>query len=133
MKVAFVDELRFIPYPKVNIDKQPITRSQGEFLFLLKKLKEIRSRLVCEEYTLNLLHNGDEKKDEKVDPETFALEIPKSLLRDLNYIESQLAILGGKLRDDESRTLANGAHDALYNIILYLEKQVQKVRSQKSD
>ena len=117
----------------MNFDKQPITRSQGEFLFLLKKLKEIRSRLVCEEYTLNLLHNGDEKKDEKVDPETLALEIPKSLLHDLNCIESQLAILGGKLRDDESRTLANGAHDALYNIILYLEKQVQKVRSQKSD
>ena len=114
----------------MNFDRQP---SRGEFLFLLKKLKEIRSRLVCEEYTLNLLHNGDEKKDEKVDPETFALEIPKSLLRDLNYIESQLAILGGKLRADESRTLANGAHDALYNIILYLEKQVQKVRSQKSD
>ena len=131
MRTDFVDKLmRFNPYPKLFIDKQPITR---RVFISSKKLKEIRSRLVCEEYTLNLLHNGDEKKDEKVDPETFALEIPKSLLHDLNCIESQLAILGGKLRDDESRTLANGAHDALYNIILYLEKQVQKVRSQKSD
>ena len=44
MKVAFVDDLIFIPCPKVNFDRQP---SRGEFLFLLKKLKEIRSRLVC--------------------------------------------------------------------------------------
>ena len=89
---------------------------------------------MCEEYTLNLLHNGDEKKDEKVDPEVFTIEIPKSVLRNLNYAKSQLApLIIGKLEENEARTLANGAHDTLYNIILYLEKQVQKVRSQKSD
>ena len=109
-------------------------RIQDEVLFLF--LEEIGKRNEISSRALKNMHisrpSEDEKKDGKVDPETFSLEIPKSLLHDLNCIESQLAILSGKLRDDESRTLANGAHDALYSIILYLEKQVQKVRSQKS-
>ena len=43
--LAFVDELIFIPCPKVNFDRQSITR---RVLISSKKLKEIRSRLVCE-------------------------------------------------------------------------------------
>ena len=122
MKVAFVDELRFIPCPKVNIDKQP---SRGEFLFLLKKLKEIRSRLVCEEYTLNILHNGGEKKDEKVD--TFTLEVPADLLYKLNYVQYQLGSLVCELQEDEvCYTLARSARGALSDAITYLENQVQK-------
>jgi len=44
MRTDFVDKLmRFNPYPKLFIDKQPITR---RVFISSKKLKEIRSRLV---------------------------------------------------------------------------------------
>mgnify|MGYP000172418854 CR=1 FL=1 len=76
----------------------------------------------------------DEKKDGKVEEdEVFALEIPKSVLRDLNYAQYQLGSLVCKLQEDEDCcALARGAHGVLNNIILYLEKQVQKARSQES-
>jgi len=112
----------------VNFDRQP---SRGEFLFLLKKLKEIRSRLVCEEYTLNLLHNGDEKKDEKVDHERIVLEVSPNLLRELNYAESQLRALIGELPEGEAHTRASNTHTALFYVIRELENQAQKARSQK--
>ena len=76
----------------------------------------------------------DEKKDEKVDPEVFTIEIPKSVLRNLNYAKSQFApLIIGKLEENEARTLAYGAYGTLCNVILYLEKQVQDAESQKSD
>ena len=112
----------------MNFDRQP---SRGEFLFLLKKLKEIRSRLVCEEYTLNLLHNGDEKKDEKVDHERIVLEVSPNLLRELNYAESQLRALIGELPEGEAHTRASNTHTALFYVIRELENQAQKARSQK--
>ena len=75
----------------------------------------------------------DEKKDGKVEDEVFALEIPKSILRDLNYAQYQLGSLVCKLQEDEDCcALARGAHGVLNNIILYLEKRVQEARSQKS-
>lgn len=112
----------------MNFDRQS---SRGEFLFLLKKLKEIRSRLVCEEYTLNLLHNGDEKKDEKVDHERIVLEVSPNLLRELNYAESQLRALIGELPEGEAHTRASNTHTALFYVIRELENQVRKARSQK--
>ena len=87
---------------------------------------------MCEEYTLNILHNGGEKKDEKVD--TFTLEVPADLLYKLNYVQYQLgSLLVYKLQEDEAcYTLACSARDTLNDAIMYLEKQVQK-GSQKSD
>ena len=83
---------------------------------------------------LNILRNGDEKKDEKVDSEVFVIEIPRSVLRDLNYAQYQLGALICNLQEDEkARTLAGGAHGTLNSIITYLEKQVEKSKSQKSD
>ena len=96
------------------------------------KRNEISSRILKN----NILSRTreDEKKDEKVDPEVFTIEIPKSVLRNLNYAESQLApLIIGKLEENEARTLACGAYGALCNVILYLEKQVQDAESQKSD
>ncbi len=85
---------------------------------------------MCEEYTLNILHNGGEKKDEKVD--TFTLEVPADLLRKLNYVQYQLGSLACKSQEDEAcYTLACSARDTLNDAIMYLEKQVQKARSQK--
>ena len=128
MKVAFVDELSK-SLSESELWQAAITR---RVFISSKKIKRDKiSSCVLKNDILSRTRE-DEKKDEKVEPELI-LEVSPDLLRKLNYIESQLAILGGKLRDDESRTLANGAHDTLYNIILYLEKQVQKVRSQKSD
>jgi len=86
----------------------------------------------------------------------FTIEIPKSVLRNLNYTKSQLApLIIGKLEENEARTLACGAYGTLCNVsinanrvkttlacgaygtlcnvILYLEKQVQDAESQKSD
>ena len=124
----FVDKLRFNPYPKLFIDKQPITR---RVFISSKKIREIRSRLVCEEYALSMLLNGDEKKDERMDSEeVFNLEIPQRVLRDLNYAKSQLNDLIGKSQGYEVYSLACEAHNALHNAIKYLEGQVQ---SQKSD
>ena len=81
---------------------------------------------------LNLPHNGDEKKDERVEDEVFTLEIPKSVLRDLNYAQYQLGSLVCKLQEDEACcALARGAHGTLNNVILYLENQVRKTESQK--
>ena len=83
---------------------------------------------MCEEYTLNILHNGGEKKDEKVD--TFTLEVPADLLYKLNYVQYQLgSLLVYKLQEDEA---CCSARDTLNDAIMYLEKQVQK-GSQKSD
>ena len=74
----------------------------------------------------------DEKKDGKVEDEVFTLEIPKSVLRDLNYAQYQLGSLVCKLqKDEEARTLAGGAHGTLNSIIMYLENQVRKTESQK--
>ena len=77
----------------------------------------------------------DEKKDEKVDHhETFTLEIPKSVLRDLNYVQYQLGSLVCKLQEDEGCcTLAREAHGTLNNVISYLENQVRKTESQKGN
>ena len=46
---------------------------------------------MCEEYTLNLLHNGDEKKDEKVEDEKFieaSIIVIDHLLGELREAES---------------------------------------------
>ena len=75
----------------------------------------------------------DEKKDEKVDHERIVLEVSPDLLRELNYIESQLRGLVGELPKGEAHTRASNTHTALFYIIRELENQVQKVRSQKSD
>ena len=85
---------------------------------------------MCEEYTLNILRNGDGKKDEKVDHETFNLV---DLLRSLNYAELQLSSLIDKLQDDEARTLARGAYGTLYGVIVCLEDQVRKTEPQKGN
>lgn len=64
----------------------------------------------------------------------LVLEIPQSVLRDLNYAQYQLGSLVCKLqKDEEARALAGGAHGTLNRVIMYLEKQVEKSKSQKSD
>ena len=81
---------------------------------------------MCEWYTLNLLHNRDEKKDEKVEPELI-LEVSPDLLRKLNYVQYQLGSLICELQENEDcYALACGAHGTLNDVIMYLEKQVQK-------
>ena len=133
MKVAFVDELSK-SLSESELWQAAKTRDEVLFLFLeeIGKRNEISSR------ALKNMHisqpREDEKKDEKVEDEVFTLEIPKSVLRDLNYAQYQLGSLVCKLqKDEEARTLAGGAHGTLNSIIMYLEKQVQEARSQKSD
>ena len=46
MKVAFVDELRFIPRPKVNFDRQPKHEVRFYFFFWKKLERGMRSHLV---------------------------------------------------------------------------------------
>ena len=75
----------------------------------------------------------DEKKDEKVDHERIVLEVSPNLLRELNYVESQLRGLIGELPKGEVHTRVSNTHTALFYVIRELKNQVQKVRSQKSD
>ena len=87
---------------------------------------------MCEEYTLNILHNGGEKKGKKVDPKTFTLEVSPDHLRKLNYVQYQLGSLVCELQENEGcYALARSAHGTLNDVIVYLENQTQKARSQK--
>ncbi len=130
MRTDFVDKLRFNPYPKLFIDKQPITR---RVFISSKKLKEIRSRLVCEEYTLNLLHNGDEKKDEKVEDEKFieaSIIVIDHLLGELREAES---FIFKKSIYENNGNVVRGVLRTLREIEEYLqERRKEQTEKQKS-
>ena len=69
MRIDFVDKLmRFNPYPKLFIDKQPITR---RVLISSKKIKRYKiSSCVLKSNILSRTRE-DEKKDERVDDSEF--------------------------------------------------------------
>ena len=62
-----------------------------------------------------------------MNPKTFTLEVPADLLYKLNSIQYQLGSLICELQENEDcYALACGAHGTLNDVIMYLEKQVQK-------
>ena len=127
MKVAFVDELSK-SLSESELWQAAITR---RVFISSKKIKRDKiSSCVLKNDILSRTRE-DEKKDEKVEPELI-LEVSPDLLRKLNYVQYQLGSLACKSQEDEAcYTLACSARDILNDAIMYLEKQVQKARSQK--